>query len=67
MKSDREVAADYCPDSDELRKLFDTMEHLQREKEDLVAAQDFEAAKLKRDEERDIRDQIDAYLFKMVD
>ncbi|WP_442511760.1 UvrB/UvrC motif-containing protein [Novipirellula sp. SH528] len=67
VKSDREVAEDYCPDSDELRELFDTMERLQREKEDLVAAQDFEAAKLKRDEEREIRDQIDAYLFKMVD
>src|SRR6056297_211623 len=54
VKSDREIAESYCPDSDELPEMFETMERLQREKENLVAAQDFETARLKRDEERDI-------------
>ena len=44
VKADRKIAESYCPDSDELRSLFDKIERLQREKEDFVAVQDFEAA-----------------------
>ncbi len=66
VKSDREIAESYCPNSDELPTMFETMERLQREKENLVAVQDFESAKLKRDEERGVLKQIDAYLSRSV-
>lgn len=66
VKTDREVAANYCPESNELSTLFGRMERLQREKEDLVAAQDFKAASLKLDEEHHVRNKIDAFLFDAV-
>ena len=66
VKTDREIAEGYCPNSEELRTMFDAMERLQREKENLVAAQDFEATKLKLEEERGVRKQIDACLFRAV-
>ena len=63
---DREIAARYCPDSADLVKLFDEIDKLQIQKEDLVAKQDFENAVIVRDKEEVIRSEIDAMLFVLV-
>lgn len=63
---DREIAARYCPDSAKLTRLFDEIDDLQIQKENLVAKQDFENAVIVRDKEVMIRSEIDAILFNLV-
>ncbi|WP_442511692.1 UvrB/UvrC motif-containing protein [Novipirellula sp. SH528] len=64
--NDRDIAARYVPGSAELAKLFDEIDELQIQKEDLVAKQDFENAVIVRDKEEEIRSAIDAMLFQLV-
>lgn len=67
VDSDRNVAAIYCPVSGELLSLLDRLEELQRQKEECVAKQYFESARLKRDSERSVLDTIDSYLFSLME
>ncbi|KLU07473.1 hypothetical protein RISK_000551 [Rhodopirellula islandica] len=63
---DREIAARYIPGSIELAKLFDAIDELQIQKEDLVAEQDLENAVIVLDKEEEIRSKIDSMLFNSV-
>ena len=58
----REIAMRYCPDSAEIADFVSQFETVRKEKEDAVANQRFESARIKRDEEFEIISMIDDYL-----
>jgi len=60
---ERNIAAQYCPDDAALARLFDEIDRLSAEIEQLISVQDFESAALRRNEEDLIRTKIDAILF----
>ncbi len=66
VEDDREIAARYCPESDELPELFDRLEQLQIQKEESVLNRDFENAVTARDEAKMIEKKIETMLFETV-
>ncbi len=59
----REIALRYCPDSAEIADFVRQLETVRIDKENYVANQRFELARIKRDEEFEIIARIDDYLI----
>ena len=66
VEDDREIAARYCPESDELTESFDRLEQLQIQLEESVLNRDFENAVTVRDEAKMIEKKIETMLFETV-